>query len=728
MEPDGQGNRDASGSPPFPIRSIARNFLPYFSATQYLLLSLLVLILVATLLLATRIPRCYRHSISFHVEPTQQYGVVFLHRGHYAESQFGVLLFDLQNGGVSERYDEASDWMANRTRYSWSYDIRVDDAAPSTQSGMLSYELSSIDPDSLVRTPRGKFSFPDCPRTVAGNRYLIGHDQHGLIHAIDLEHLDRGVKSISHPTTELPMVPLFETDRFLLIRNEVPPGKVNLANPILRQVEMFAVDAAGSPQLITSWPIGAVNDSNFGACSYVGQQVASISPDCKQIEFHHSEDGRLTETFPLPHEFDPTTMSWSFEGDILVIRMPNENSWFNVNTQRWLPHPPNARKLLDRSDDKGMLVYSLGPPGGDIAVFHAREERTACLIPSPLESEAFLLGSDRVVVMSDQDLVTVRIHELSDGNVLASWQPYLWVRPLLAFLLAGFGIWVVAWLWVSATHQTPAWIDGLLIGGVPLLCLAIRAMWIGGVASLIPMEYARGIASAAYAAILTSSLLSRSRWSMRPIPVLLLLSALLCYASLVYVNGPLEGWYFVAFALLHGSLAALPWLICVLAGYRLGTVPTEPNAASSASQFRIADLFVWILTLSLLFASLKLAIDRMGPMQSYGFYFPFVRNRAVMLFLASAAAMLHFRGAQPVSLLLVITGYLFLISQPLERLQIGAAAGIYTHMNADYRVMVSGMISTYAFLSTHRLRGRYLTRKTPGVTNRPQETAVTPAS
>lgn len=49
------------------------------------------------------------------------------------------------------------------------------------------------------------------------------------------------------------MFPSYGTDRFVMVRRSVPAGPVNLANPILRQVELFGIDAGGMPVLVNTW-------------------------------------------------------------------------------------------------------------------------------------------------------------------------------------------------------------------------------------------------------------------------------------------------------------------------------------------------------------------------------------------------------------------------------------------------------------------------------------------
>lgn len=76
----------------------------------------------------------------------------------------------------------------------------------------------------------------------------------GVLHAIDLENLERGIQNLTHRTTDLSMAPVDGTDLFVLIRHEVSEGQVNLSNLIVRQVERIGVTDQGQNQLIRTWP------------------------------------------------------------------------------------------------------------------------------------------------------------------------------------------------------------------------------------------------------------------------------------------------------------------------------------------------------------------------------------------------------------------------------------------------------------------------------------------
>lgn len=680
----------------------------HLSSAQWRLLAFLLPLLATALFLAVRVPRCSRHGMGFHLEPSHQHVVGFLFRGDYADPRFGVLLFDLDSGEVTESYDELTDLRANRTKYSSNYYIQSRERSRRNATGLRWHEVSIFDPRTESLKPFGEFEFPNCNGCLVGERFFVGQDHLGVLHAIDLEDLENGIQTLAHRTTDLPMVPVFGTDRFVLIRHEVPEGTANLANPIIRQVELFGMTDQGQIQLIRTWPIGAVNGSNFGACSYFGDQIASISPDCQRIEFHHCEDGRPTESFPLPNGFDPLTMHWSFDGDILEIRMPNEAHWFDVVHQHWMPNPKGARRLLHRSDDERMLVFGFEPDEEKVVVTENREDAKERVIQAPARASAFVAG-DRIAIMSDREVASGKLHDLDSGEIEQSWRPFAWVTPTLALVLIGFAIWSAAWIWLSAERQTAIWIDALLVVGVPLLCVTVRAMWIGGSLSLIPMEYARGIAIGSLAASFVWVLLTETRWAIRLLPPLIVASILLVDASLVYVDSAMEGWYYVAFGLLHGSLAALPWAAVMLLGFRF-TRDQQPPSESDRRQYPLRDLFLWVLTLSILFASLRLMTDRVGPMQSYDFYASLVSERAAILFGVSVVALIPQRHFQLVCTWVAIAGYLFLVSQCLDRLESGSAGAAFTHFDAKSRVMVSGGLTCYVLLSMLRLRGMRLKR------------------
>ena len=94
-------------------------------------------------------------------------------------------------------------------------------------------------------------------------------------------------------------------------------------------------------------------------------------------------------------------------------------------------------------------------------------------------------------------------------------------------------------------------------------------MWIGGALSLIPMEQARGIVVGVLTASLVWVFLTKMRWAIRMLPPLILPSILLLDAAFVYVDLAMDGWYFVVFGLLHGSLTGLPWAAAMPLGFRL---------------------------------------------------------------------------------------------------------------------------------------------------------------
>lgn len=79
-----------------------------------------------------------------------------------------------------------------------------------------------------------EFKLPGCYASLVGGRFFIGQDHRGVLHAIDLENLERGIQTLTHRTTDLPIVPVYGADLFVLVRHEVSDIQGNLSNPIIR--------------------------------------------------------------------------------------------------------------------------------------------------------------------------------------------------------------------------------------------------------------------------------------------------------------------------------------------------------------------------------------------------------------------------------------------------------------------------------------------------------------
>lgn len=116
-----------------------------------------------------------------------------------------------------------------------------------------------------------------------------------------------------------------------------------------------------------------------------------------------------------------------------------------------------------------------------------RENTTELVIPAP-ERAAEFLSEDRIAIMLDREVASGILVNLKTKAIEQSWRPFAWATPTLSFVLIGFGNWSVASLWLSAERETAVWIDALLILNAALLCLTVRAMWIGEALSLIPIE------------------------------------------------------------------------------------------------------------------------------------------------------------------------------------------------------------------------------------------------
>jgi hypothetical protein len=676
--------------------------------SRWLLAISLLPLLVAAAVMCRKVPECRLYGINARLHHQRQHVIVFLHRGRLFEERWGILKLDLQTGNLEERFDKPSMDDAERNPYSLHLPrVELVEQTVAHPLGWQRIQARWLDEATEAYGQPVEFEFPD----VSGNLYIldrrfaVAHFNNQFV-ALDLQNPTAGLKSLDHRLSENEWVIVVGTNRFLTVRHEVPAGSVNLANPIIRQVELLTVDESGQPTLIKTWPIGAISSSQWGSASYFGSEIASISPDLKHVQFHSTADGSLVSQLPLPVCFDPTTMDFEF-AEQLTVQLPNETHVMDYVSKRWLPRPSGGRhELVDTDPKDGRLLYQSAQNSeqptktSQLNVLGAAGQ----LILStaiPAGSRCEFLDDNRLVVMSDQGILTVTVLDVETAAVLQVWRPYTWVLPCLITSLIGYLVWSMAWIVTAAQRTGWVWTDAAIVMGIPLLILTVRVLYYGMDHRGVPLDYLHGILIGGFMATIALTTLSNRRISIRFMPTLLFATVVLLMSLLIHHQN-YEASYYVGIVSFHALIAFGVAIVTRTLGWRL----TQPALESSQQQQKpsIGDLLLVLLCVAVFFAALRLWYGRFAVLPATNLFWEWVVTAIVCSALTMVVA---FQPAQKVFVIGVIAAvilYGVLAYEPVERVLLGHAGDTYRHLTASRRSCLTAIVTVAAISSVYRQR------------------------
>ena len=274
--------------------------------------------------------------------------------------------------------------------------------------------------------------------------------------------------------------------------------------------------------------------------------VFSFNPQLTRVEAHSPLDGALVSTISIPGVNDLGLGNVHMLLETLSVERPKGSFlYFDLETQQWLPRPEPNYRLYNISADRRYVYYCRIEDGYNCKVYDRETAHCVGEFAMPLGSEVFRLDDGRLVETSDCYGYSVRFLDFATGKTLREIRPLGWVLPGLFGLIVLYGIWCVLWMHVSAREHGWAWIDVVLVLGLPALIMILRTALRGDALDLTrpPTRHALGIVMAGEMISMVWIVYGKTRLSLRIVPMLVATSLLMVLLTGVFGEKPWIVWH-----------------------------------------------------------------------------------------------------------------------------------------------------------------------------------------
>ena len=273
------------------------------------------------------------------------------------------------------------------------------------------------------------------------------------IEVIDLEADPPAAKTYPTKNPNRGIEPLDQDRKFILVGNTGPTGQ---------SLELFELSGEGKVNSIAAWIGMSESKSVYRSPGISSGQLATIGVNSKVIEIRSQEDGAMVRTVPLPADFDPTKMVWRFSEELLTYLVGKSLKRFDWRQGVALPSIEDSDQYW-RCD--GPLTEVRSPSGENRRIVETHSGQ----IVGRLASKEGLYHFDRARALTSSPCYgwTITEFDLATGKISRQWRPFAYVIPSLLGWLSAYAAWCLAWMLTSARRRWQAWVDVLLIGGVP---------------------------------------------------------------------------------------------------------------------------------------------------------------------------------------------------------------------------------------------------------------------
>jgi hypothetical protein len=451
-------------------------------------------------------------------------------------------------------------------------------------------------------------------RLCAG-RYLLGlHD--GQIHVLDTHNVERGAHSISAGPNPSYVVELKQSRRFYVVHEQ----QINAGQPPTATLELFEIDDQGQPRQIASWPAGVTGrpGQTWACTAHNEDHILSLSPDRSRIELHSVLDGALVSSYSVP-ELDWNSSNWRFVLRVIEVESSGEFRCFDLERREWLRAPGGTYRIFHVSEDRDYYFYRSVNGVTRFKVYSRLEDQFISEFESADRAEVFRLDEDRFVETSNRYGECVRIIDANTGKTVREIKPLAWIVYLLIAVLILYAAWCAAWMIVSARTGGWAWVDVLVVVGIPCLVLLMRVVIGGDRLNLnrIPTRHALCGVMAAEMLAAVWIVFGATRLTLRIVPLMVLVAFFLALLTGVFYEAPWIVWYASTCAVVPAvCLTFLLGLFRVL-GLRLFHDPSHSSLrpvdrSFGRSKFPLRDLILLTVVAALLFATTRPVSDSVG--------------------------------------------------------------------------------------------------------------------
>lgn len=463
------------------------------------------------------------------------------------------------------------------------------------------------------------FDFVPRPRAL-GDHFVIGHTP-TTWYILDLRDSSQQIHELAPASSLQPFV-VADSNRFYELDESVATG--------LRLV-LYEVLEGGLPRQVAAWPIGTQ-----GADPSREGLIVTLSPDRLWLESRTLATGELVARQPVPAGVDPqSTEVYSFEWFVVEELMNaaghRYEKIFDLETGQALALPQLQLTGAPRLKEHGLWMFNGYAPGLHfyVCVYDVNRHQIVFQMQAGATSWGGFLDEQRILYANRSHGLTAKVFDLNTHQTLATYRPWWWASPLLVACCIGFAVWVYMWVQAGVTDSRWVWCDVALFALLGIVPLLLRVEAVGG-----KMDIDRPVFAYAQGIFLALTHLcgvwivfgQRTRWLLRTVPMVLVLSLLLVVLTRVFLQ-PKTGllfyspsdlaWEGLATTAIPTAISMLGFGALRLARFRLHIDRTEnTDRDKNVSQLPLRDLFVAITCAGLLLAATKpliLALPRGTP-------------------------------------------------------------------------------------------------------------------
>jgi hypothetical protein len=414
--------------------------------------------------------------------------------------------------------------------------------------------------------------------------------------------------------------------RFFVVQEQ----QVKTSQPPIAAFELFEIDDQGQPRQIASWRAGVVGRAGQTRAynAHNEQHIFSLSPDRSRIELHSVLDGTLASSYPVPEQVDWNNADLRFVLNLIEVEIDGEYRCFDLERREWMRAPGGKYRIFHVSEDRDDYFYRSVDGVTRFKVYSRRQDQFVSEFECADRASVYRLDEDRFIELVSRFGYSVRIIDANTGELLLEVKKTLaWVVYLLIAVLLSYAAWCAAWMIVSARAGGWAWVDVLLVVGIPCLVLLMRVVLFGDRYNLnrIPPRHALGGVMAAEMIAAVWIVFGATRFTLRIIPLMVLVAFFFALLTSVFYEAPWIVWY--------ASTCALVPAVCLLflmglfraLGLRLFHDPSRASIGPidrsfGRSKFPLRDLIMLTVVAALLFATTRPISESAGQilhMESY---------------------------------------------------------------------------------------------------------------
>ncbi len=430
------------------------------------------------------------------------------------------------------------------------------------------------------------------PCRVIHNRWAAYADNR--LQWLDLEDPNSDFQELAEPD-QLGYAIWADYENYVVLQRQTP---ATTTSPGTCALQVIRFDESNGPQYVAEWPT-YVSDMLFKFCS-IDDTIVTIDAAKQNIEFRRLTNGKVIMQVAIPAT-QVLDISWSLSRK--VIHIQTATGWMNYDVAKraWLDSPENSQ-LVNQLPDGSLQLYH-SPAHSEFLLYDAEQKQIRFRLPS--DHYLRLIDKERTVGLNEWQFTDFRYYSNTDGRLIKTWSPFRLVPLGYVGLMASFILWSILWMRTSAHVGWWAWVDVLLVLGLPMAFLSYRCASTGPGWEItrLPYQYIAGGSIAIMTLCSLWIVFGRARWILRLLPLLVAEAAVVLICRLVLDQQLDIVWRAMATVNVPVVLVvcALALMRCV--GWKLSGKSSTQSQEPQHNSIRIGDLFLLTICMALILAA-----------------------------------------------------------------------------------------------------------------------------